>query len=484
MNHSTFQRVVEAALAAALLCCAPPVSLPVSAATPRRDVPATPRPNVLLVVIDTLRKDHLGLYGYGKPTSPRLDALARESVVFDRCVAASSWTEPSTASLLSGLYPARHGCHEYAAVPDDALMLAEVLKEAGYRTLGLSGNPNASPLFGFKQGFDRFWLRGDDAAREYPDVSEIIDEAEKLLASDDEAPLFLYLHLMNVHGPYLSPPGWRERFLEPPASDFAFRNPLWMDIMRRTMLERRADVTPAHLRDLAARYDGAIAWTDEVVGRFLAGRRAQRGYERDLVIVTSDHGEELFDHGGFGHGQTLHGEVVDVPLVVRRPGGTGAGSRVDAPVSLVDLPATILELAGLLPEPARGRFGDGLSLVPLMDGGSLVRDQPIVAQLDRVAQGKAFLVEQWPLRAIAIEQDYMQRFDVFELYDVAADPREEHDLAPEDAARASTFRVLIAERRKALEAQALHAQKLELDDELRRQMERLGYGAGGAADGG
>src|SRR5262249_48160200 len=150
--------------------------------------------------------------------SPRLAELAKSSLVFERALAASSWTEPSTASLLTGLYPPRHGAHEYARVPASATLLSEVLKAAGYRTGGVSGNPNASPRFGFDQGFDSFDFSGNEEAREYPDVAELVEKARAFLKKahegDPAAPRFCYLHVMNVHGPYRAPPSYRERFLE------------------------------------------------------------------------------------------------------------------------------------------------------------------------------------------------------------------------------------------------------------------------------
>jgi arylsulfatase A-like enzyme len=128
------------------------------------------------------------------------------------------------------------------------------------------------------------------------------------------APRFCYLHVMNVHGPYRAPPQHRARFVETPVEDFPFQNEIWKEILRKGHLERRKDVTPAKLHDLAARYDGAIAYTDEVVGGFVGELLSGDGGKNTLVVVTADHGEELFDHGGFGHGFTLHREVVDVPL--------------------------------------------------------------------------------------------------------------------------------------------------------------------------
>jgi len=463
------------ALVAALAAACGASEAPAARAAAAPAAAGAPPPNLLLVVIDTLRRDHLGLHGYPKPVSPNLDAFAREAAVFDRCVAASSWTEPSTASLLSGLYPARHGAHEYARVPPEAEMLAELLQAAGYRTGGVSGNPNASPLFGFDQGFDHFHFPGTDVAREYPDVSELVARAEEFLAQDDGRPLFLYLHVMNVHGPYRAPPEFRARFLEEPHAEFPFQNELWIDLLRRGRVERRGEVGAEQLRDLRARYDGAIAYPDQVLGHFLRRRRAAGGAGRDLVVITSDHGEELFDHGGFGHGFTLHRELIDVPLLLRRPGGEGGGLRIDAPVSLVDLPATLLDLLGLQPAGSEGRVGDGISLRPLLEGGAIERDAPIVAQLERGRQGAAFLVQRWPLRVIETERDYAGRTGVLELFDLAADPAERRDLAAEDPERAARLRAALRARRAALESQGLDAERPALDERTLQAMQALGY---------
>jgi arylsulfatase A-like enzyme len=462
-----------AAIASATACPAPPEG---DAPAPRAD-----RPDVVVVVIDTLRRDHLSAYGYGKPTSPRLAELAKSSVVFERALAASSWTEPSTASLLTGLYPPRHGAHEYARVPASATLLAEVLHAAGWRTGGVSGNPNASPQFGFDQGFDSFDFSGNEEAREYPDVGELVGKARKFLqeahAKDPAAPRFCYLHVMNVHGPYRAPPEQRERFLEKPFEEFPFQNEIWKAILRKGQVERRKDVTPAKLHDLTARYDGAIAYTDSVIGGFLDELLAGDGGKNTLVVVTADHGEELFDHGGFGHGFTLHREVVDVPLLIRLPGGEGGGTRVAEPVSLVDVAPTLLDRLGLLGAQPDGRFGDGVSLAPLLRGGKIERDAPMVAQLERGKQGKAFLLEQWPLRLILTERDYAGREDVLELFDLEKDPDERHDLLAGDAARAAELRRKLAARRSQLESAALPTTTEELDEATRRKMEALGYGS-------
>jgi arylsulfatase A-like enzyme len=434
------------------------------------------KPNLLLIVVDTLRRDHLSLYGYAKPTSPGLARFAKSAVVFERTMAASSWTEPSTASLLSGLTPPRHGAHEYARVPAAVTMVAEVLHDAGYRTGAISGNPNASPQFGFDQGFESFYFPGNDEARDYPDVAELVAKARDFMQSTDGAgrPFFCYLHVMNVHGPYHAPPEYRERFLERPFTDFPFQNDLWKEILRKGRVERRKDVTPEMLRDLTARYDGAIAYTDAVLSGLLDERLAAGGARDDLIVVTADHGEELFDHGGFGHGFSLHHELVDVPLLLRRPGGAGGGGRIDAPVGLVDVAPTLLDLLGLLESRPDHRFGDGVSLVPLLSGGTVERETPLLAELLREKQGEAFLVEQWPLRTIVTAHDYAGRHDVVELYDEVNDPNELHDLAA-DPAKTEELRRTVAARRAALVAAAFTSTREELDEAARRKMKALGY---------
>ena len=440
--------------------------------------PGEARPNLIVVVVDTLRRDHLSLYGYAKPTSPGLAQFAKSAAVFERATAASSWTEPSTASLLSGLTPPRHGAHEYARIPAAVTMLAEVLKEAGYRTGAISGNPNASPLFGFDQGFESFYFPGNDEARDYPDVSELVAKAREFIAAgakEPARPFFCYLHVMNVHGPYLAPPEYRERFLERPCADFPFQNELWKEILRKGRIERRKEVTPEKVRDLTARYDGAIAYTDSLLSAFLSERLAAGGDRNDLIVVTADHGEELFDHGGFGHGFTLHHEVIDIPLLLRLPGGAGGGTRIETPVSLVDVAPTLLELLGLLDLQPGHRFGDGVSLVPLLHGGTVEREIPIVAELLREKQGEAFLIEQWPLRTIVTAHDYAGRRDVVELFDEVADPQELHDLAAADPARAAELRRAAAARRAALEAGAFASTREELDEAAKRKMKALGY---------
>jgi arylsulfatase A-like enzyme len=284
---------------------------------------------------------------------------------------------------------------------------------------------------------------------------------------------------MNVHGPYMADEHYRARFREEPSLPFEFRSRLWEDIMSRGCAKCREQVKPEHLRDLRARYDGAIARTDEVLGGFLDELRARGHLDRAIVVVTSDHGEELFDHGGFDHGKSLHGEVVDVPLLIRPPGGTN-GRRVATPVSLVDVPATLLDLLGLEGDGSEPRrVGDGLSLASFVRGepaSSSLKDRVLSAEIDVALRAKAFLLQVWPLRAITTWKDYRGRRDHFEIFDVVRDPEERVDLAPQRPDLRRRLSAMTADWRARLDAGRMGpGAPVEPSPALRERLEALGY---------
>ncbi|HEX2486184.1 MAG TPA: sulfatase [Myxococcota bacterium] len=305
-----------------------------------------PRPSVVVILVDTLRADHLGAYGYERPTSPVIDALARDSWVFERHVASAAQTVPSTLTLMLSLDPAEHGFfHEGDGhftrhpprYPDDLTFLAEAFAGAGYATAGLVGNPFLKSRSGFGQGFDAFLYSGGRAEVLTQHALEWLEQVPRA------SPFFLYLHYFDVHWPYNPPEPYRTRFGAGRSGKLVYRN------------GPAPDVAPNDLDYTVAMYDAEIAYVDEQVGRLLAGleRLGRRG--ETVVAVTSDHGEEFLDHGGLGHGTTVYGELVRVPLVLSAP-QLGAPGRVSALSRHLDLAPTLLDLAGV-PRPAsfRGR---------------------------------------------------------------------------------------------------------------------------------
>ncbi|GEM_PF-401268 len=331
---------------------------------------ADSRPNILLISLDTLRADRLGSYGSGRDTTPALDRLAGEGVRFDRAEAPSAWTLPSHFSMLSGLSPLAHGVLPNMGdvrgylFPDRRLpirgsqsieMLAERLSAEGYRSVALTENGWVSAHFGFDQGFRiyRSDLRGS--------LPATLDATlEDLEWAGRRGPWFLFVHTYAPHQPYHAPKAFRSRWADAEQIGFSWpqaRVPI-SDYYRF-----KVSLFPPALSDIRAYrdlYDGQVAWTDTMVERVLAWLSENGLDEQTIVAVTSDHGEEIFERSEFDHGNTLFEEVSRVPLIIRGSGRIPSGRVVKGPVSVSDLPATLLDLAGVT-----DRFGEGESLVPL-----------------------------------------------------------------------------------------------------------------------
>lgn len=359
-------------LLAAGLLWLPVLLLPgLSAAAPAGITPpgAGAQPSFILVVIDALRADHLGIYGHARETSPNLDRLARSGVLFTRAVSPSSWTPPSMASLLTSSTVGQHGLVEKGqGLPPDADVIAARLARAGYRTAAFTTNPWLKRAFGFDRGFQSYldidrlglerrllgvglknWvLRRAGRIRVEPELvpeaSEVTRRALDWLGRNGAAPFFLYLHYMDVHSPYDAVAPFHGALCSGHRLDLPDH---LLEVQFRRGRFRGDQAVLEHVLEL---YDEEILATDAAIGRLTEGI-ARLGLEAStLLVVTADHGEEFLDHGGVMHGQTLYEEVVHVPLIVRPP-GREASPHLVVPdrVSTLDLYPTLLELAGLPP---------------------------------------------------------------------------------------------------------------------------------------
>lgn len=394
------------------------------------------RPNILVYLVDTLRADHLGVYGYELPTSPRLDAFAEEAMVFEGSQAQTPWTRASVASMLTGMWPQSHGTNgDDDALADEAVTLAEQLKSVGYRTVAVTGNGNAARVAGFAQGFDYFKylrnLRPDDPLATSEDINEAVFSWLDQNAESEE-PFLLWVHTIDPHAPYSPPEPFYSQFAE--GVDAAGLG----SIANIVKLSQQPEKVPDEVvEQLIALYDAEIAANDASFGILLDDLK-RRGLYDDLVVVfLSDHGEEFYEHGGWTHGKTLHSEMLDTPMVFRLPGV--AGGRSPRIVQHVDLMPTLLEVAGApIPSAVQGR-----SFVPLL----LTPDSPSwvdqgMAFLDlRGRRGHSYVDGQWKL--IQYEEGETPGFP--QLYDRLRDREETTNLAPEDPERA---RFLAALRRR------------------------------------
>jgi arylsulfatase len=460
----------------------------------RRPDGAGPR-HVVLIVVDTLRADALGCYGYSRPTSPTIDALANAGTLFEDVTSAASWTKPSTATLLSGLFPSRHGALHHGSslrTPDGLPTLAESFRAAGFATAGFVSNPNVKAIFDFDRGFDTYFdapvedtvsaaaLRDSHFGRllvaltrhqfNWNYENNVFSMNEHVLAflrANADEDVFLYVHYIDPHTPYSPPERWRREF-EQDHPGFPIHN------------ERRRLVG----RDL---YDAEVRTTDEGLLQLFDEMRALGTFDETLIALTSDHGEEFDEKGLFEHGFSIYQAEVFVPLILHGPGV--AAQRVAEPIATVHLPATLLDLAGA-PQDLVGderRFGDGLSVADVVRGRDTTTPNPGFVENefnmsqrpdpDFVLRG----LRDGPLKLIVtLESRYrpVGKYPGFELYDLAKDPGELVNLfdLPEQAERTEALLERLDAHWKFLEARGLRdGEALELTDEMKRQLQALGY---------
>jgi arylsulfatase A-like enzyme len=377
--------------------------------------PSGPRPDVVLVLVDTLRADHLGAYGYARPTSPTIDALAAEGVVFERAISASTWTKPAVASLFTALQPTEHGIVRQLRENDPELVsqvlprslptLAERFRAARYRTIAAVRQPNLLAQMGFGRGFDVY------DAPAHGDAFALVD---RLLARLDEVegdrPVFLYLHLLDVHWPYDEMlPG-----VDPDA--FGALDPderAWVDraAVRRA---RRRGYRELDWPTMIARYDHGVRFADAAIGRLFDGLRERARWESTIVAVTADHGEGFAEHGRFEHSYEPFQEVARIPLVLRLgAGGPRAAGRRATVVGLADLGPTLLELSGQSP----WRRVSGRSFASVALGA----EQPERAALVQMERASALVGSR---HSLILGRNGGVRF-----FDLEADPAEKVNLA-------------------------------------------------------
>ena len=413
---------------------------------------------VVLVSIDTLRADHLGLYGYDRGTSPNLDRLALESTVFDQAMSTSPWTLPAHASLLTGLYPSRHGLTSHERYLESSLAtLPQLFSKAGFRTAAVVNSHNLAPEFGLDRGFEQYRYVEERVDRREPS-SEITDQAMEWVRLAGGKPLFLFLHYYDVHSDYVSLAEFEEAFLRPyegtadgsTAQLAAFR-------------EGKALLSISDAPNLVDRYDAGILQMDEEIGRFFDFLRKERLWESTLLVLTSDHGEEFFEHGGVLHGQTQYQEVLRVPLLIKGP-SIPAGRRVPNPVSLIDVvPTLAAQLRVAAPEEL-----DGVDLSPLWTGKGL-EDRFLFSEADHNN------VEHDITRAVryrSFKLHFNRLSREYRLYDLARDPSEQEDIA---GGEEEAFAALTGRLEGFLAAEKIEAPMRSLSEEEIEKLRSLGY---------
>ena len=436
------------------------------------------RPNLILISIDCLRADHVGAYGYRRSTTPSIDELAKEAVVFENAWSSSSWTIPSHMSMLTGLPPSIHGLagspESFWAGRSKGLArsvpyLPELLARAGYETDGLVSSAPLSPAYGFERGFNLYRQHGARA-------SDVVDSALALSRQSKGRRQFLFVHLIDPHWPYQPAIEFRQY-----AENFIDRfgpRPQEISELLTKVRDRRPPENPDEITQAVHLYDAAIAYTDQELGRLFDGLEEMGLYEQSLILMTADHGEAFFEHDNWMHDGTLYEEEIRVPLIVKWPGRVEPRT-VKTPVSHEDIFTTLLEAAGLsapssqgvnLRDLTRGAKPDNRHVVSEVSRESPRGTMRLIALRDGNLKYIATLLGS-PDGEISLDEVVEE-----ELYDLAQDPAEKRNLLTESSREATRFRRLLRTYVERVgRTKADEGELLLRDEEMDSRLRALGY---------
>jgi arylsulfatase A-like enzyme len=440
--------------------------------------PVPAGPSAILIMVDTLRADHLSCYGSANAT-PAIDALAADGARFAHAYSQASWTRPSVATILTSLYPSSHrAVHKSDVLPDAVVTLPEVMQASGYRTIGFANNINVAPLFNFQQGFDEyvflepeFFFGATESAAQltiynqlrlireryfsrakyvenYYQPAEVVTARglDWIARNGGGRPFFMFLHYMDPHDPYFTHP------------------------FDGQALARVADPNPdPKLADrYRGAYDGEIRYLDEQLGKLFAELKRSGVYDRSLIVLTADHGEEFCEHGGWWHGTTLYDEQIGVPLIVKPPRGSAAGVVSEALVSSIDIAPTVLGLTGLAaPDAMQGKA------LALQADAPPPRDHSFAEQDLEGNILQAFRTDEWKL--IQANPGNPRGLPPRQLFEVARDPREQHDLAATRTDQLATLAAHLAALQSHAEAVAVTGSETAIDKATEERLRQLGY---------
>lgn len=460
--------------------------------------------DVVVIVIDTERADYTSAYGAALPTTPILERIAAQGIRFEHVFSPAPWTVPAMFSMFTGLYPSEHGMIQSDntklssphALSEDAVTLTELLKDAGYSTFGINTNFTLQPRFGFAQGFDHF-VGKDFAFLPFPNLALEAMLPDILRAKK----LFLWMHYFDPHQPYRLHYPWFDTWNDSEFHTYPdLLGDLGMRLYRQYLgLGPNDPIRPEHVdafykilaaassgpplgkvyqafraapiaglipeeyrKFMKAAYRSDIRETDKAMGEALVRMGVD---DRTIVVVTADHGEELFEHGRLGHHHNaLYQELLSVPLVIRLPGGKGAGTVIDTPVSTMDLVPTLLDLLGL-PIPAGL---SGVSLRPLIEERPFA-PRALFAEVNSL-DGNSRAIIDYPWKYI-----YNLKTHRAELFDLDEDPGERHNLVKKERKRAEMLHGRLAEWLRQARPRWPDAPKVKLTPDDILKLQHMGY---------
>lgn len=444
-----------------------------------KSVPSTPGsaqgPNVILIIADTLRADHLGSYGSTTTKTPQMDRLAKDGVVFENAFSNSTWTRPSVATIVTSLYPSSHRVMlKTDLLPEGVTTIAETLREGGYRTVGYVTNINVAPSFHFEQGFqeyyylapefffgatdsgsklafysgmrlvrERFFAKEKWVQHYYQDAQTVNGGALPWLDRNAGGPFFTLIHYMDPHDPYFEIPynGVAIARVDTPNPD------------------------PSQRDRMMNLYSSNIEYLDRFVGNVIEALKAAGQYDNTAIALVSDHGEEFYEHKGWWHGTTLYDEESRVPIIVKLPNNAKAGTRVKTPAQLLDVAPTLTSAAGVpVPDAWQGR--------------DLFSDKPAPAALFQEEDHEGNMLhsirtDRWKL--ILANEGNPRGLAPVELYDMQADPRETTNVASQNAAIVEQLRADLETLKTMAASGAVTGETGAIDNASRERLRALGY---------
>lgn len=436
------------------------------------------RSNVLIYVIDALRADHVGVFGYERDTTPNIDRFAEEATVFETALSNATWTKASVATMLTGLYPPSH----LAISKDDALgqsatTLAEILRSEGHDTAAFVANVNLTEPFGFGQGFNELrYVAPSNPMAAGVQSGTLNKYVFSWLEERSRKPFFLYIHSMEPHEPYEPPETFRQRFRTSGTEEIDGTAESLKSLHTRYREEGLPRVV---INDLLSLYDAEIAFSDASFYALLARMKAVGVYDNTIIILTADHGQEFWDHEGVGHGHNVFEEQIHVPLIVKLPGKEYEPRRVARPVGLVDLMPTVLDILGIeAPTPL-----EGTSFKRCLFSDCETEDEfdPIVYSGNFMDSSQHLSARTRKWKLIVNTSCRSPWADIVvplvELYDLNQDPQETTNLAGEREILAQYLLHRVTFWLNGMRAMPPVAKptKAVIDEELRQKLKALGY---------
>jgi len=424
------------------------------------------RPNIIFILIDTLRADHVGCCGYRRSTTPNVDALAREGVLFNNAIVAAPWTLPSVASIMTSQYPCVLGIRDKMTVVNDKFpMFSQVLKKHGYTTCGIVSHTLLSSQLGFARGFDRY---DEKSSLGHSGISSpaVTSKAVSFVQQKHERPFFLFAHYFDPHFHYIL----HKQYDYYPSYNGIVRSghPIG-DIWRR-----RSDLTADDIKYLVALYDSEISFTDEHIGMLLNEVKKRDLYDDSIIIITADHGEEFMERGWIGHTITLNQELIRVPLIMKFPGCEP--KVVDSAVGLIDIIPTLSSYLGF--ETDDNLEGEALNL----SQADSIKSRPVFSETFNPQIHQPGFVKPVAFRSIVLGKhkliyDEVKRMG--RIYDLSSDPDERSDLSSRLSGQDNRLKALLSQWTDYVSAKQttgpVYDERKLFTPEQRKQLESLGY---------